>query len=242
MVLFSLIIDYDYVHYHPMETRFSPNMDIQEMSRSMSQPLPPGMGQYRPRYHPQPEHSPAYYEAQPRYTAPAPRMNYPRPNPDYGSNYNGNYSNPQMYLPMRSQSPVLYHLDPGAMPYIPAKYIPPVSASLRTEAPKPKAVPDLNLRGPPAGLTKAYVTPSMNPVSVPTGYRDFVPKSRSPVPPFYIGANKRSISVDGVSEEDRKSFGMEKLIDTVKAEKGFVGLLERGINVTSIGINLKSDE
>jgi hypothetical protein len=128
------------------------------------------------------------------------------------------------------------------MPYIPAKYIPPASGAIRSEPSKPKGVQDPSMKGPPVGLTKAYANPSTNPVSVPTGYRDFVPKSRSPAPSFYIGANKRAISADGISEEDRKSFGMEKLVDIVKVEKGFIGLLERGINVTSIGINLKSDE
>lgn len=243
------LLDYDYMHY-PVESRFSPSIDMQELGRSMSQPLsqplPPGMNQYRPRYlpqmHPQPEHSPAYYEAQPRYPAPAPRMNYPRPNPDYGSNYNANYGNPQMYPPMRSQSPVLYHLDPSAMPYIPSKYIPPAPGSLRGEVPKPRTMAEANLRGPPVGLNKGFSNPGMNPVSMSSGFRDFVPKSRSPVPTFHLGPNKRSMPTDGITEEDRKTYGMEKMVDNVRAEKGFIGQLERGIDVTSLGLNLKSEE
>lgn len=232
-------LDYDYMHYPPMESRFSPSME--ELSRSMSQSLPPGMGQYRPRYppqlHPQADHSPAYYDAQPRYPAPAPRMNFPRPAPDYA-----NYPNPQMYPPMRSQSPVLYHLDPGAMPYIPAKYIPPAPGGLRGEAPKTRGMSETNLRGAPIGLAKGYTNPPMNPIVLPSAARDYVPKSRSPVPTFYLGANKRTMPTDGIAEEERKNFGMEKLIDNLKARKGFVGLLERGVDITKLGVDLTSDE
>lgn len=226
--------------------RYPPNMDMQELGRSMSQPLQPGMNQYRPRYppamHPQPEHSPVYYEGQPRYPAAGPRMSYGRPTPEYGTNYSGNYQNPQMFPPMRPQSPVLHHLDPGAMPYIPAKYIPPVSGAFRGEAARPRSVVDPNLRGLPIGLSKSYVNPPMTSVPIPPGYRDSVPRSKSPVPPFYLGTNKRPMSTDGISEEERKNFGIEKFLDNLKSKKGLIGMMERGIDPTTLGLKLDSSE
>ena len=159
-------LDYDYVRYPPVESRFSPNIDMQELNRSMSQPLPPGMNQYRPRYpqpmRPTPERPAMYFEGQVRYPTPGPRANY-RPGPEFVPNYNPNFQNPQMYPPMRPQSPVLYHLDPGAMPYIPAKYIPPSTGTVRNEVPRPRAMVDPNMRPMPMGIPKSYSNPPINP-------------------------------------------------------------------------------
>ena len=117
---------------------------MQDYARAMRQPMPPGMAQYRPRYMPPmpPMHNPAeppgYYE-EPRYPMPS-RMAYPRPVPEYGPGYNGGYPN-QAYPSVRPPpSPVLYQLDPGAMPYIPARYVPPPPGNLRPDPKKPPSI------------------------------------------------------------------------------------------------------
>ena len=139
-----------------------------EYARAMRQPTPPGMN-FRPRYmptmHNAPEH-PGYYE-EPRY--PPPRMAYPRPTPEYPPGYNGGYQNPS-YPPIRSpQSPALYQLDPGAMPYIPARYVPPPPGQLRGDwarsPPPPSMYPNANPN--PNMNTGVYMGPNVPPNTRP---------------------------------------------------------------------------
>ena len=238
---FTKALDYDYPRYPPPESRFSPPMEMPELGRSISQPLPPGMAQYRTRYmppmHNPSEHPPVYYEGPPRYMGPPPpRMGYARPVPEYGPGYNGAYQNPPSFPPMRPQSPVLYHLDPGAMPYIPARYVPPPPGNLRAEPAKPRPV---TVSGPPAGM----MPPQTNPPSAPLPAPGFAPpRARSPMPPFYLGTNKKQVSTDGISDEERKAFGIEKFLAELRMRKGPIGTIEQGADVTMLGLKLNSPE
>ncbi len=63
------------------------------------------------------------------------------------------------------------------------------------------------------------------------------------VPQFYLGGNKKAVSSDGISEEERKAFGVERFVAGMKMpKKGAVGLIERGTDVTVLGLKLSSPE
>jgi len=226
---------------------------MQEFSRAMGQAPPPGIAQYRARYmppmHNMPEHNappPGYFEAPPRYPNAPPRMAYARPIPEYSQNFNPGYQNPGMYPSMRPQSPVLYHLDPGAMPYIPARYVPPPPGSLRPEQSRPRPGPPPGVGPNMASLQRPMSGPSPGPnpnLGLPT---DFVPPpmgmQKGAMPQFYLGGNKKPASSDGISEEERKAFGIDKFLMNLRTRKGPLIAIEQGVDLTTLGLKLNSPE
>jgi hypothetical protein len=112
-----------------------------------------------------------------------------------------------------AQQPPSYQLHPGAAPYIPARYVPPPPGRLRAE-------PQIQ-----------------NPVQAPPM------KKAAPVAPFYLGPNKKAVSVDGITDEERKAYGMEKYVNMINLrKKEQVNVAEQGIDLVAIGLKLNSPE
>ena len=60
--------------------------------------------------------------------------------------------------------------------------------------------------------------------------------------PFYLGGNKKMTPSDGISDEERKIFGIEKYLYTQKRNKQdpTLGKTEQGIDLISLGLKLNS--
>jgi hypothetical protein len=190
---------------------------MQDYSKLQRQPqVPARIPPFRPNYmaQPRPMHEQTgYYEVPPNA---APRAAYPRQMSEYMPNYNPGYQNVPYQMPA-TQQPGSYQLHPGAAPYIPARYVPPPPGRLRAD-PNPGA----NLGNNPANLTM---------------------KKATSVPPFYLGNNKKAVSADGIAEEERKAYGMEKFIGLInKRKKEQANIAEQGIDLTTVGLKLNSAE
>ena len=63
------------------------------------------------------------------------------------------------------------------------------------------------------------------------------------MPQFYLGANKKSVPSDGISEDERKMFGIERFVNSLRQmKKGPNSMIEHGIDVTTLGLNFGSPE
>lgn len=67
--------------------------------------------------------------------------------------------------------------------------------------------------------------------------------ARGPTPQFYLGGNKKAVPSDGISDEERKAFGIERFVAALRMPKrGALGLIERGADLAVLGLKLDSDE
>lgn len=178
-------------------------------------PATGGMPPYRQRFM-MPQDQVGFYE-DPQYQPP--HVAYTRPMNEYMPNYNNNFQNVPYSVPQTSQTASI-QLHPGAAPYIPAKFVPPPPGRLR---------PDNVMQYPPN-------IPPNQPMAQPK-------KAISSPSPFYLGNNKKQVSVDGIAEEDRKAYGMEKYVNMINMrKKDQMNIVEQGIDLSTIGLRLNSNE
>jgi hypothetical protein len=66
------------------------------------------------------------------------------------------------------------------------------------------------------------------------------PASTPPPTMFYIGGNKKPAVPDGISEEERKLYGMEKFLMLLKQKSDGRNVPELGVDLNTLGLQFTS--
>ena len=57
---------------------------------------------------------------------------------------------------------------------------------------------------------------------------------------FYLGGNKKSAVPDGISEEERKQYGMERFVALAKQKADGRNAPEQGVDLKTLGLQFTS--